>query len=168
MNFGEKMSYRVNPLSWARFFEQVIDEHPFRLPGLYNIVYPIGCGGFGHVIAATDNRTNESVCIKRMRVQENSFHIKCIVREISLMRQFNNHANLLGIRSAFSCPYTPGIGYIYVVTERMDTDLDKLIRLSATNPSQIEISSASCNRRAFGITHGAYEDCDEPPQCCSY
>ena len=120
------------------FFESKINDHPFRLPGLYQPLHAIGVGGFGAVIAATNNLTKNTVCIKKMQVRKRANLLEQMLSELSSMRQFEKHDNLLGLEHAFVCPYSSSLDSVYLVTSKMDTDLNEILRSTQLQPDQIK------------------------------
>lgn len=124
--------------SFLYFLECKINEHPFRLPGLYQPLGAIGVGGFGAVIAAENKTTHVPVCIKKLIVTKRLSHLQSMVAELSAMKQFKHHENLLGLDDAFICPYSASLDNIYLVTCKMDTDLYAIINTRQLQPDQIK------------------------------
>lgn len=100
---------------------------PFELPEYLVVTERLGSGSYGMVVSAIDTRTKERVAIKKcsslFKYPEDG---KRILREIKLMSMLD-HRNILGIKDVLPFP-GPRFEDVYLIMERMDTDLGNIIR----------------------------------------
>ena len=95
----------------------------------YQNLKPIGGGSYGFVCSADDTATGQKVAIKKVA---NVFHdlidAKRILREIKLLRHFRQHENIISIKDIItSPPNTIEFSDVYIITNLMESDLDRII-----------------------------------------
>jgi mitogen-activated protein kinase 7 len=106
---------------------------PPMLDKRYKIIREIGSGAYGIVCAAKDleaepKSANEEVAIKKVqRVFEKSILAKRALREIKLLRHFQNHENITSILDMDIADIT-NFNEIYLIQELMEADLHQIIR----------------------------------------
>lgn len=108
---------------------QVNSRETFTVDVRYTDIKRIGSGSYGCVCSATDNVTRRKVAIKKIT---DTFHdlidAKRILREIKLLRHFNSHENVITIQDMMCMPPdTVDFKDVYIVTNLMESDLDRII-----------------------------------------
>mmetsp|Transcript_10481 Transcript_10481/g.15706 ORF Transcript_10481/g.15706 Transcript_10481/m.15706 type:complete len:538 (+) Transcript_10481:90-1703(+) len=99
----------------------------FELDDYYEMKKTIGSGGYGIVVSAVDKRTSTKVAIKKVvGAFDDVLVAKRMVREIRLLRQFD-HENVIRIVDMLPPPTMEHFNDVYIVLERMDTDLHHII-----------------------------------------
>lgn len=105
--------------------------YQFRVNARYSYLKTLGFGAYGVVCAAQDTQTNKHVAVKKVAgVFDDLTDAKRIVREMRLLRSMN-HDNILKVIDIDEPENYTTFNDVYIVTELMDTDLNKLIRHSA-------------------------------------
>ena len=89
----------------------------------------IGHGSYGYVVSGTDEITGRKVAIKKIKnTFEDLIDAKRILREIKLLRHFNSHENVITVQDMMLYPAdTVNFRDVYIVTNLMESDLDKII-----------------------------------------
>lgn len=113
-------SYHSLQVGYNRFY---IDQR-------YKNLKPIGDGSYGFVASGVDTVTGHKVAIKKIK---DTFcdvvDAKRILRELKLLRHLNSHENIISIFDIMSVPpNTPQFDDIYIVTNLMESDLERIIR----------------------------------------
>jgi serine/threonine protein kinase len=95
----------------------------------YAIVRTVGRGAFGTVMAARDTATGALVAVKRIRdALEDQDQCKLLQRELKLLRHLRGHENIINIQDIFVGPAGQAdFTDIFIVTNKMDTDLSRVI-----------------------------------------
>lgn len=101
----------------------------------YRLLRKVGSGAYGFVVAATDTLRDKQVAIKKIgNAFDDLVDAKRMLREVRLMRQFD-HPNIVKLYDIMEPPSLEDFKDIYIVTELMSTDLQKILysktRLSA-------------------------------------
>lgn len=94
----------------------------------YKFVKFWGKGSFGVVGEYLDTLTNKKVAIKKLHKVEDIVDAKWMLREIRILSKFK-HENILKLHSVIVKP-CDNFFTIYLVTELLDVDLNKIIRQS--------------------------------------
>jgi len=90
-------------------------------------VRKVGSGAYGFVVAAQDVNSNKEVAIKKVaNAFDDVVDAKRLLREVRLMRQFN-HPNVVKLYDVMEPPYVESFEDLYIVTELMSTDLQKVL-----------------------------------------
>jgi serine/threonine protein kinase len=102
----------------------------FTIDVRYQNLKNIGDGSYGIVASALDTLTNRMVAIKKVK---NAFSdlvdAKRILRELKLLRHFNRHENIISIYDIMTIPPdTLDFTDIYIVTNLMESDMERIIR----------------------------------------
>jgi hypothetical protein len=100
----------------------------FRVDPRYGFVKALGLGAYGVVCAATDAKLGKGVAIKKVAgVFDDQTDAKRIIREIRLLSSMK-HENILKITDIDEPESYAQFNDVYIMTELMDTDLNKLLR----------------------------------------
>lgn len=78
-------------------------EDSFYLPERYKFSKFVGSGTYGTVISAIDQLQNRKVAIKKLRLINDVFDAKRVLREIRILKNLK-HDNLLGVTDILYCP----------------------------------------------------------------
>ena len=100
----------------------------FRIDARFSFIKVLGLGAYGVVCAAKDEQNNTKVAVKKVAgVFEDLTDAKRIIREVRLMHALR-HPNILQILDIDEPESYERFADVYIVTELMDTDLNKLLR----------------------------------------
>lgn len=112
--------YHSLNVGYNRFF---IDQR-------YNNLRPIGDGSYGFVVSAQDRISGKKVAIKKIKdTFIDIVDAKRILRELKLLRHLKNHENIISILDIMAVPpNNPTFDDIYIVTNLMESDLERIIR----------------------------------------
>ena len=120
----------------TKLHKAVFDNNEFYLPSRYKAVELIGSGSYGAVIDAKDLKfNNQSVAIKKIQNIVDEVDLKRVLREIKILK-YIKHDNIVSLIDVIFVKNNKNegdkekkkIGDIYLVTEKMDTDLYKIIK----------------------------------------
>lgn len=127
----------------------------FELPQRYEPIKMIGKGTYGAVVSANDKLGEKGVAIKKLSKIDDIIDAKRVLREIVIMKNLK-HENILGLLDVVYIPkQDETLGDVYLVTELMETDLNKVIR-SKQELSDEHISYFTYQiLRAFKFIHSA-------------
>lgn len=112
------------------FYQVQVGHNVYQIDRRYTKLKPIGDGSYGIVASAYDEINQRPVAIKKIK---NAFadliDAKRILRELKLLRHFNAHENIISIYDIMVMPYdTLDFTDIYIVTNLMESDLERIIR----------------------------------------
>ena len=106
-------------VGYSRFF---IDRR-------YTNLKPVGDGSYGFVASGIDTVTGQKVAIKKIKdVFNDVVDAKRILRELKLLRHFNSHENIITIFDIMINLAPDSFEDIYIVTNLMESDLERIIR----------------------------------------
>ncbi|OJJ70663.1 hypothetical protein ASPBRDRAFT_180824 [Aspergillus brasiliensis CBS 101740] len=106
----------------------------FEYTKRYGNLQPIGLGVYGLVCSAHDQITGQAVAIKKViKPFETATVAKRTFREVKLLKHFR-HENLIGLCDIFVSPLED----IYLVTELLATDLNRLMRSKPLEPQFVQ------------------------------
>lgn len=113
----------------VEYYTCQVARETFFLDTRYRNLKPIGDGSYGFVCSADDTLANRRVAIKKIG---DTFcdlvDAKRILREIKLLRHFIGHENIIQIYDIMTVPpNTVDFKDIYIVTNLMESDLDRII-----------------------------------------
>ena len=136
-----------------------IGAEAFELESKYRVISYLGEGAYGVVCSATDDRTMETVAIKKCK---NVFHSRTIakrtLRELRLLAMLQ-HDNVVKIKSIQTPVDLYRFEEIYIVFELMETDLATTIKgPSVLTEWHIQLFMCQIMRgldylHSFGIVH---------------
>lgn len=117
-------------MSSQQYHNVQVGYNRFYIDHRYRNLRPIGDGSYGFVASGTDSVTGEKVAIKKIKdTFIDTIDAKRILREIKLLRHFHSHENIISIFDIMTNP--PNCEHfddIYIVTNLMESDLDRIIR----------------------------------------
>jgi mitogen-activated protein kinase 1/3 len=99
----------------------------FDLPTHYVPIKLVGKGTYGAVCSATDKKSGLKVAIKKLAKIEDVIDAKRVLREIIIMKHLQ-HENILGLKDCVYVPVKGEFGDLYLVSELLETDLNRVIR----------------------------------------
>jgi len=104
----------------------------FHVEERYSNLKVIGSGSYGVVCSAVDTTTNSKVAIKKVTdALEDLVDAGRVLRELRLLRHIGGRENTLKIRDTYTYPPdTPDFEDVYIVTDLMETDMDRVLRSS--------------------------------------
>jgi serine/threonine protein kinase len=107
-----------------------VGYNSFYIDQRYRNLKPIGDGSYGFVASATDTVTGNKVAIKKVKdTFLDVVDAKRILREIKLLNHFDKHENIITIYDLMSNPPNKEhFDDIYIVTNLMESDLERIIR----------------------------------------
>ena len=124
-NNNEKYQLRTIPCKEYNYNQEI-----FYLPIRYKPGDLIGSGAYGAVINAFDNKTNTNIAIKKLKSITDAVDLKRVLREVMIMK-YCQHENIITLYDVIfhinKNRQLKKIGDIYLVMEKMDSDLQKII-----------------------------------------
>ena len=124
-NNNEKYELRTIPCKEYNYNSEI-----FYLPIRYKPGDLIGSGAYGAVINAYDNKTNKNIAIKKLKSISDAVDLKRVLREVMIMK-YVQHENIIPLYDVIfhinKNPQLKKIGDIYLIMEKMDSDLQKII-----------------------------------------
>jgi len=117
-------------MSQPRFRYCNCGYNKFFIDERYTNLRPIGDGSYGFVASAVDTVTGNNVAIKKIKdAFSDLIDAKRILREIKLLKHFNTHENIITVFDIMTVPpNTTDFDDIYIVTNLMESDLERIIR----------------------------------------
>jgi len=115
-----------------RYHDVKVGHDTFTVDVRYSKLKRIGNGSYGLVVSAFDSVTNRQVAIKKIsNTFDDLIDAKRILREIKLLRHFNSHENVITIQDMILMPpETVDFSDVYIITNLMESDLDRIISSS--------------------------------------
>ena len=129
-----KLPELMQSKSYPKELLENIEYHSFQangiefcIPKYYEFLKVIGEGSYGIVISVLNVETGENVAIKKIpNVFLNNTICKRIIIELKILQILDNE-NIIGLFDIFSPDINQDFKDIYIVTELLDTDLEKVI-----------------------------------------
>mmetsp|Transcript_29138 Transcript_29138/g.48988 ORF Transcript_29138/g.48988 Transcript_29138/m.48988 type:complete len:415 (+) Transcript_29138:129-1373(+) len=117
-------------MSNSQYHTVSVGYNSFYIDQRYRSLKPIGDGSYGFVASATDTVTNSKVAIKKVKdTFIDVVDAKRILREIKLLNHFDKHDNIITILDIMTNPPNKEhFDDIYIVTNLMESDLERIIR----------------------------------------
>uniref|UniRef100_A0A8R7P9B2 Mitogen-activated protein kinase n=1 Tax=Triticum urartu TaxID=4572 RepID=A0A8R7P9B2_TRIUA len=120
----------------------------FEIDTKYVPIKPIGRGSYGIVCSSVNKDTNEQVAIKKINnVFDNRVDALRMLREMKLLRHLR-HENVIALKDIMMPIQKRSFKDVYLVSELMDTDLDRIINSSQT------LSNDHCQYFLFQLLRG--------------
>ncbi len=112
------------------FYSFQVGYSRFFIDARYTNLKPAGDGSYGVVASALDTVTGKMVAIKKIKDTFNDLvDAKRILRELKLLRHFNDHENIVTIIDIMTVPpNSSNFDDIYIVTNLMESDLERIVR----------------------------------------
>ncbi|TFY81907.1 hypothetical protein EWM64_g2113 [Hericium alpestre] len=102
-------------------------DKTFYVEKRWKLIRELGSGAYGVVISAADDISGEPVAIKMVtRVFEKTQLAKRALRELTLLRHFNNHENITGLIDVDAIAID--FNDVYLFLEPMEADLHQIIK----------------------------------------
>ena len=104
----------------------------FEIDTKYVPIKPIGRGAYGIVCSSNNQETNEKVARNKINnVFDNRVDALRTLRELKLLRHLR-HENVIALKDIMMPIQKRSFKDVYLVSELMDTDLDRIINSSQT------------------------------------
>lgn len=100
----------------------------FNVSDYYQILEVVGEGAYGVVCSAVHKPTNTKVAIKKILPFEKPMFCLRTLREIKLLKHFNNHENIISILDIQKPLNYEQFTEVYLIQELMETDLHRVIK----------------------------------------
>ncbi|KAH8242897.1 hypothetical protein KR032_002970 [Drosophila birchii] len=118
----------------AGFTRVGVKGNEWEIPGIYEIVGPLGAGSYGQVASARLQGSSNHVAMKKLlQPFASSEHAKRVYREIRLLKHMD-HVNVISLLDTFHPPspnHNPTMDdfqQVYLVTHLMSEDLHRFTR----------------------------------------
>lgn len=109
--------------------QKQISKNDVLLPDYLKYIRHLGSGAYGVVCACLDEKRGEEVAVKKItKIFDRKILSKRCLREIKLLRSFQNHENIIGVLDVFKLTKEDNYNEIYVVQELMEADLHQIIK----------------------------------------
>jgi len=109
--------------------KQIHSKNDMVLPDYLKYIRHLGSGAYGVVCACLDEKKGEEVAVKKItKIFDRKILSKRCLREIKMLRCFQNHENIIGVLDVFKLANDDNFNEIYVVQELMEADLHQIIR----------------------------------------
>lgn len=107
-----------------------VGYNQFYIDSRYTQLRPLGGGAYGIVASAFDTVTGHKVAIKKIKdVFGDLIDAKRILRELKLLKHLSSHENIVNILDIMTVPpNSPKFEDIYIVTNLLESDLEKIIK----------------------------------------
>ncbi|ORX49538.1 Pkinase-domain-containing protein [Hesseltinella vesiculosa] len=111
-----------------KYYKVSLDnDQDFYIDKRYGVIRKVGSGSYGTVISAIDKTTTEFVAIKKcFRIFDRKLLTKRCLREIKLLKHFNGHPNIVGLKDMDIVDLAK-FNEIYLVLECCDTTMHDVI-----------------------------------------
>mmetsp|Transcript_23291 Transcript_23291/g.41182 ORF Transcript_23291/g.41182 Transcript_23291/m.41182 type:complete len:422 (-) Transcript_23291:253-1518(-) len=111
------------------FHSFTISNTTFEVEKRYVNLRAVGQGSYGLVCSADDLVTGNQVAIKKVtNAFQDLIDAKRILREIKLLKHLGDHENVIGLVDlSLMPPHTMDFDDIYIVTELMECDLERIV-----------------------------------------
>ncbi|CAM9113862.1 unnamed protein product, partial [Ectocarpus fasciculatus] len=122
----------------VKFHQVTVGYGKFLIDERYTNLKPIGDGSYGLVASALDTVTGNKVAIKKIKdAFSDLVDAKRILRELKLLGHFNAHENIITLIDVMTTPPdTVDFDDIYLVTNLMESDLERIINSKQTLTDQ--------------------------------
>lgn len=110
---------------------QNIGKHRFNVGTKYRVCDVIGEGAYGVVCSAIHRTTGQKVAIKKIQPFEHQMFALRTLRELKLLRYFQEMdvcENIISILDVIKPPSLEAFHEVYLIQELMETDLHRVVR----------------------------------------
>ena len=126
LEFLKKNFEKKIPVKEFKYNDEILS-----IPTRYTPGEIIGSGAYGMILSATDNQNqNQMVAIKILKSISDNIDLKRVTREILIMK-YCQHENIIPLLDVIihlnNNPTLNKIADVYLVMEKMDSDLQKII-----------------------------------------
>eukprot|EP00033_Pygsuia_biforma_P004856 GCRY01005324.1.p1 GENE.GCRY01005324.1~~GCRY01005324.1.p1 ORF type:complete len:476 (+),score=109.77 GCRY01005324.1:128-1429(+) len=127
---GEKrVITKEEAMKYFKFNTFLVRNSKFVVDQRYQYIKSIGQGAYGVLCAAKDLKYNRKVAIKKMaKTFERVSEATRILRELRLLRHFQDHDNIVQIFDIMKPISFEEFHDVYLVTDLMETDLHQIIK----------------------------------------
>lgn len=131
-------------ISSSNIIKQYKREFSFNVGSRYRVCDVIGEGAYGVVCSAIHRPTGQKVAIKKIQPFEHQMFALRTLRELKLLRHFQEKdvsENIISILDVVRPPTYEAFNEVYLIQELMETDLHRVVRsqkLSEDHGEQIE------------------------------
>lgn len=125
----------------------------FEVSDSYELHEVIGEGAYGVVCSATHRPTGQRVAIKKIHPFERPMFSLRTLREIKLLRHFNNE-NIISILDIQRPPSLEQFNDVYLIQELMETDMSRVIRSQTLTDDHCQYFTYQI-LRALKVLHSA-------------
>ena len=140
-----------------------VGDTTFNIDGRYTLRRHVGTGAFGCVVSVADSSPSTNarpVAVKKIAdILHRESTTRAVVREVVLLRILGrSHPNILGLKDIMLDDLGLQVD-VYLVSQLMDTDLERVLRSGAVLTSQhigllfAQLLSGVAHMHAQGIVH---------------
>jgi mitogen-activated protein kinase 1/3 len=131
-NINDKTnSTSLSPSSSSTKHKQYKREFRFNVGSQYRVCDVIGEGAYGVVCSAIHRPTGQKVAIKKIQPFEHQMFALRTLRELKLLRHFQEKdvsENIISILDVVKPPSFEAFNEVYLIQELMETDLHRVVR----------------------------------------
>lgn len=110
----------------------------FNLSDSYQVLEIVGEGAYGVVCSAIHKPSNTKVAVKKIIPFEKPMFCIRTLREIKLLKHFNNHENIISILDIQKPESLDSFNEVYLIQELMETDLHRVIKSQKLSDDHIQ------------------------------
>lgn len=121
----------AKPQPAARSLVQTLGQHSFNVGTRYRVCDVIGEGAYGVVCSAVHRASGQKVAIKKIQPFEHQMFALRTLRELKLLRHFQEMdvcENIISILDVVKAPTFEQFSEVYFIQELMETDLHRVVR----------------------------------------
>lgn len=126
----------------------------FNVSDYYQIQEIVGEGAYGVVCSAVHKPTNTKVAIKRILPFDKPMFCLRTLREIRLLKHFNNHENIISILDIQKPSSYDQFTEVYLIQELMETDLHRVVKSQKLSDDHVQYFTYQ-TLRALKAMHSA-------------
>lgn len=126
----------------------------FNVSDYYQILEIVGEGAYGIVCSAVHKPSSTKVAIKKILPFEKPMFCLRTLREIRLLKHFNNHENIISILDIQKPLNYESFNEVYLIQELMETDLHRVIKSQKLSDDHVQYFTYQ-TLRALKAMHSA-------------